>query len=125
MQSNDMAVMADKIGYAPVPTGAQSSSAITLPIEVFTSANLSAITSSVLTNTSAHMYKFTAGAGTAFVSADVIANWGTFVRANADLLVQLLFPNGTSMAQLNPPGITAPVGLGVGRTAVNLPTAGT
>jgi hypothetical protein len=79
----------------------------------------------VLTNASAHMYKFTAAAGIATISADVVANWGTFVRTNADLLVQLFVPNGTSMTQLYPPGITAPVGLGVGRTYVNLTTAGT
>jgi hypothetical protein len=125
MQVDDIAVIAGKLGYAPVPTGDKYSSAVALPIEVFTSSNYTATIGAVLTNTNPHMYKFTAAAGPATISADVAANWGTIVSANEDLLVQLFASNGTSIRQMNPPGITAPVGLGVGCTSVNLPTAGT
>jgi hypothetical protein len=71
------------------------------------------------------MYKFASGAGSASVSADVISSWGTVIRADADLTVVVTNSNGNTLTTLNAPGITAPVGLGVGVNSISLPTYGT
>jgi hypothetical protein len=70
------------------------------------------------------MWSFVAGAGTATFTVDVMASWGSMIRANDDLLVTLRNPSGNTMTTANPAGITAPVGLGVGSTTVTLPSAG-
>jgi hypothetical protein len=71
------------------------------------------------------MYRFTAGAGSAVVSAEVVANWGSVVRANADLSVEVTNSNGQILATLNHPAIAAPMGLGVSATTITLASAGT
>jgi hypothetical protein len=125
MQQNDIDVIAGQVGFAPVPTGIKTSTAVDVPVTVYGSKTYTASIAAALMSTSPHMYKFTASAGSVTISADVAANWGTYVRANDDLLVTLYSPTGAPMSTMNPPGIAAPIGLGVGPTSANLPSAGT
>jgi hypothetical protein len=99
---------------------------VQLPITIFTNPYLASITATVMQSYFTDVYSFTANAGNATVSSDVAPNWvASQPRANLDCQVMIIAPDGTLLSTLNPPGTTAPVGLGVGQTIVALPTAGT
>jgi hypothetical protein len=98
---------------------------VPLPVVVGGSTVTSQVTATLANASTVHMYKFTAAAGSAVVSADVVSNWGTVIRANLDLSVVVTSSSGKTLATLNPPDIAAPVGLGVGFTTVTLASAGT
>jgi hypothetical protein len=98
---------------------------VQLPITLSGSTITTSVTATLHNASTVHMYRFASGAGSASVSADVISSWGTVIRANPDLILVITNSNGNTLATLNAPGITAPIGLGVGVTNINLPSAGT
>jgi hypothetical protein len=102
-----------------------TATAAVLPVMVSGTSTITAGITAWLTGTTLHMYKFTTGAGTVTIKADVASSYGSMIRANADLLLTVYNPNGGVMTTINPAGITAPVGLGVGPTNVVLASAGT
>ncbi|WIA11308.1 hypothetical protein OEZ85_011431 [Tetradesmus obliquus] len=121
---NDISIIAAKVGYATAPTGSTMATAVPLQ-NTLVAASITASASGSLTSSSPHMYKFASAAGPATFWADVASSWGTTIRANEDLLVNVTDATGRQIASQNPAGITAPVGLGVGNINFNVPTAGT
>jgi hypothetical protein len=72
------------------------------------------------------VYSFAASAGNAVVSCDVAPGWTpSDPRANLDVQVTVISPNGNLLATINPAAIATPVGLGVGQTSITLPLNGT
>lgn len=124
LQQNDISIIAAKVGYATAPTGSTMATAVPLQ-NTLVAASITASASGSLTSSSPQMYKFTSAAGPATLWADVASSWGTTIRANDDLLVNVTDATGRQIASQNPAGITAPVGLGVGNINFNVPTAGT
>jgi hypothetical protein len=100
---------------------------VPLPTIVTTTTSLTgSITGTLLQSSHTDVYSFTAGPGNASVSCDVAPGWiPGWPRANLDVQVTVIAPNGRMLATLNPPGQDSPVGLGVGQTTVVLLTAGT
>jgi hypothetical protein len=69
-------------------------------------------------------FSFAAAAGTATVSAAVLAPFGAANRANLDVQLTVFNAAGAALTTINPPGATAAT-LGVPATAVTLPAAKT
>jgi hypothetical protein len=132
LQEDDIAIIASRLGWAPTLVNRNiangcSASAVPLPIIITGSTELTAsVTGTLLQSSHTDVYSFNAGAGTASLSCDVAPGWVPGApRANADVQVTVIAPNGRMLLTLNPPGQDSPVGLGLAPTSVALPTTGT
>lgn len=116
--------------YLPlVPEDYGNSSATATPLNITTvdpsSGLVTAKASGVVSSATGDWFLFQAAAGTATLSAAVVAPWISTNRANLDMQLAVYDAAGTAVATINPPGADAISGLGVPPTSVVLPVNGT